>query len=113
MKKVSPAIVIVLSLITFSIYGFFWMVFRKREMNNQGANIPTGWLLFVPIVNLWWMWKWSGGVEHVTRGKMSQVIAFIVLWLLGGLLGIGYAILQAEFNKLADQGQLPNARAMG
>lgn len=110
MKKVSPVMVIVFSIITLGIYGLFWAINRKTEMNSQGANIPTAWLLLVPIVSIWWMWKFSGGVEHVTRGKTSQVIAFILVAVLGF---IGMAIIQDAFNKVADQGALPNARAMG
>ncbi|HVK77049.1 MAG TPA: DUF4234 domain-containing protein [Kofleriaceae bacterium] len=102
--------VFVLTLITFGIYGLIWMVKTKNEMNAQGANIPTAWLIIVPVVQYWWMWKYAGGVEHVTRGKTSQVIAFILIFILGM---IGMAILQDAFNKVADQGQLPNARAMG
>lgn len=110
MTKRSVAMVIVLSIITFGIYAIVWLVKTKNEMNSQGANIPTGWLLIVPIVSIWWMWKYSGGVEHVTRGKTSQVIAFVLMFVLGV---IGMAIIQDAFNKVADQGQLPNARAMG
>jgi hypothetical protein len=102
--------VIVLSIITFGIYALVWMVKTKNEMNTQGANIPTAWLLIVPIVSIWWMWKYAGGVEHVTRGKFSQVISFILLWLLSL---IGMAIIQDAFNKSASAGGLPNARAMG
>lgn len=109
MKNRSVVMVIVLSIITFGIYALVWMVKTKNEMNTQGANIPTAWLLIVPIVSIWWMWKYSGGVEHVTRGKFSQVIAFILMFVLGV---IGMAIIQDAFNKSA-AGGLPNARAMG
>jgi hypothetical protein len=110
MQKRSVAMVVILSIITFGIYALVWMVKTKNEMNTQGANIPTAWLIIVPVVSIWWMWKYAGGVEHVTRGKSSQVIAFILMFVLGV---IGMAIIQDAFNKVADQGQLPNARAMG
>ncbi len=110
MTKRSVAMVVILSIITFGIYALVWMVKTKNEMNSQGANIPTAWLLIVPVISIWWMWKYAGGVEHVTRGKSSQVIAFILMFVLGV---IGMAIIQDAFNKVADQGQLPNARAMG
>jgi hypothetical protein len=110
MTKRSVVAVILLSMVTFGIYGLIWVVKTKNEMNSQGASIPTAWLLLVPLVNYWWMWKYAGGVEHVTRGKTSQVIAFILMFVLSV---IGYGIIQDAFNKVADQGQLPNARAMG
>jgi hypothetical protein len=109
MNRRSVVAVLLLPLITFGIYGLVWFVKTKNEMKNQGADIPTAWLLIVPLANIWWMWKYSGGVEKVTGAKTSQAIAFILLFLLGS---IGAAILQDSYNKLADQAQLP-ARAAG
>jgi hypothetical protein len=110
MNKRSVAAVIILTLITFNIYGLIWFVKTKGEMVQHGADIPTAWLLIVPIANIYWMWKWSGGVEHVTRGKGSQAVAFLLVFLLGF---IGMAIVQSWFNSAIDQGmpgQMPQAR---
>jgi hypothetical protein len=105
MKNRSVAMVVILSLLTFGIYSIIWHVKTKNEMNALGADIPTAWLLIVPIANIYWMWKWCGGVEKVTNGKLSQVVAFLVAWLLWV---IGYAIIQDSFNKVATA--LPQAR---
>jgi hypothetical protein len=68
-------------------------------MNKLGTSIPTAWIWLIPIVGqIWWYWKYSEGVEHVTGGKMSGVLAFILLWLLGA---IGQAIIQDSFNKIS------------
>jgi hypothetical protein len=109
MNKRSVVAVILLTLVTFGIYGIVWFVKTKGEMVRQGADIPTAWLLIVPIANLYWQWKWSGGVEHVTRGKQSQAVTFILIFLLGI---IGMAIVQSSLNKAVDEGagQLPQAR---
>ena len=45
------------------------------------------------------MWKHSEGVEHVTGGKMSTVIAFLLQFLLGV---IGTMVIQNEFNKIGE-----------
>jgi len=110
MNKRSVVAVILLSIVTFGIYAIVWFVKTKNEMVERGADIPTAWLMIVPIASIWWMWKWAGGVEHVTRGKTQQVIAFILVWLLGL---IGMAIVQSSFNKAIDEGlagQMPQAR---
>ena len=109
MQKRSPLAVFFLSLITFGIYAIVWQVKTKGELNRLGAQIPTAWLLIVPFVNWYWLWKYSEGVEHVTGGKMSGVMAFVLLFLLGF---IGMAILQNEFNKLGD-GQSPQLATAG
>ena len=89
------------------IYAIVWFVKTKNEMVQQGADIPTAWLLIVPIASIYWMWKWAGGVEHVTRSKFSQAIAFILVFLLGI---IGMAIVQDALNKASGQAQMPQAR---
>jgi hypothetical protein len=98
MKYRSPIAVFLLPFITFGIYSLVWMVKTKGEMNSKGANIPTAWCIIVPLVNIWWMWKYSEGVEKVTKEKMSSVIAFILLLVLGN---IGEAVIQDSFNKNA------------
>jgi len=98
MKKRSPITVLILSFVTFGIYGIYWMVVTKNEMKARGADIPTAWLIIVPFVSLWWEWKWSQGVEKVTNGGMSAAISFLLLFALGM---IGGAIIQSELNKVA------------
>ncbi len=101
MKNRSPIAVFFLVIITIGIYGIVWSVKTKNEMNKLGAEIPTAWLMIVPIVNIWWLYKYSEGAEKVTGGKMSAILAFILLWILGL---IGMAILQNEFNKVGAGG---------
>ncbi len=108
MKQRSVAAVIILTFITFGIYALVWLIRTRDEMVNQGADIPTAWLLIVPIANIYWYWKWCGGVEKVTNGKQTQTIALILMLLLSI---IGMAIIQDSFNKAEPQpGQLPQAR---
>jgi len=110
MKKRSVVGVILLTLVTFGIYHIYWSVATKDEMVELGAEIPTGWLLIVPIANLYWVWKWCVGVEHVSRGKMSAAVGMLLMVLLGV---IGTAIMQSTFNQIADErarGSLPQAR---
>lgn len=100
MPERSVAFVIVVSLITCGIYSLIWFVKTKREMVDMGADIPTAWLIIVPFANIYWMWKWSGGVDLVTeqlpRGRMTQPIAFLLILVLDI---IGIAIIQDAFNK--------------
>jgi hypothetical protein len=97
MKKRNPAAVFFLPLITFGIYGIVWSVKTKNEMKRLGADIPTAWLIIIPLVNYYWYWKYAQGVEKVTNGQMSAALAFVLLILLGL---IGMAIVQSEFNKV-------------
>ena len=98
MKRRNPGLVFFLPIITFGIYALVWYVRSKREMNTKGAQIPTAWLIIVPIVEWWWLWKFSQGVEMVTNKEMSAVAAFLLLFFLGS---IGMAIVQSSLNKVA------------
>ena len=105
MNKRSVAAVVILTIITLGIYGLVWFVKTKNEMVEQGADVPTAWLLIIPIAGIYWHWKWAGGVEHVTRGKQSQAVVFILIILLNI---IGMAVVQDMLNKAPSA--LPQAR---
>jgi len=92
-----PLLVIILTLITCGIYAIYWIVVTKIEMNQRGADIPTAWLMIIPIVNIYWLWRWSEGVEKVTGGRLTAVPALLLIWLTGV---IGMAIIQSYFNKV-------------
>jgi hypothetical protein len=98
MTNRSPFGVFILAIITLGIYGIVWYVKTKGEMNARGADIPTAWLMIVPIVNFFWLWKWSQGVEKVTGGSTGAGTAFILMFLLGA---IGAAVIQGKFNQVS------------
>lgn len=100
MKKRSPIAVFVLFFITFGIHSLIWYISTGREMRKLGASIPTAWLIVIPFVGLYHWVKWCAGVAHVTRNRMSGVVAFLLTFFLGP---IGYAMIQAEFNSVLDE----------
>ena len=97
MTKKSPVAVLLLPFVTFGIYAIVWIVKAKGEMVAKGADIPTSWLLIIPFVNIWYLWKWSKGVEKVTNKGMGAAAAFLLMLFLGP---IGYMIIQSSFNKV-------------
>lgn len=95
----NPLLVVLLTFITLGIYGIVWYVITKNEMNQSAdAQIPTAWLLIVPFVNLYWIWRFASGVEKTTNGDMSGGLAFVLLLLLGI---IGMPVVQLSLNKVA------------
>ena len=97
MTKRSPAAVFFLPIITCGIYAFVWYVKTKDEMNAKGAAIPTAWLLIVPFVNLYWLWKFCEGVDKVSNKAMSDAVAFLLILFLGS---IGMAVVQSKLNSI-------------
>ena len=93
-----PIMVLILGLITFGIYGLYWYAMTKLELNQSGAQIPTAWLIIIPIINIYWEWKFCEGVEQVTNKRMSAVVAFLLMFFIGI---IGAAVIQDTLNKFA------------
>jgi len=93
----SPVKVLLLSIVTLGIYAIIWLARTRGEMVARGAGIPTTWLIIIPLVNIWYYWQWSAGVEHVTGGKVSTPVMFLLMWLIS-FVGIPYA--QSVFNKV-------------
>ena len=98
MTRRSPIAVFLLPFVTFGFYALFWFVRTKTEMNSRGAKIPTAWLLLIPIVDIYWLFKFSQGVDHVTGGRMSAAAAFLLSLFLST---IGYAVIQSSLNSVA------------
>ncbi|HWY79182.1 MAG TPA: DUF4234 domain-containing protein [Candidatus Sulfotelmatobacter sp.] len=99
MKKRSPAVVFLVPFVTFGFYSWYWLIATKNDMNKLGEQIPTAWIWLIPFIGgVWWYWKYSEGVEHITKEKLNGVLAFILLVLLGN---IGHAIIQDYFNRVA------------
>ncbi len=91
-------LVYLFTILTFGIYGIYWEVSTKNEMNRLGAEIPTGWLLIIPIANLYWAYKYCEGFSHKVKKDNNAVlwfIAYVLVWI------VMPAIVQSELNKLA------------
>ncbi len=95
----SPVMLVILTIVTFGLYGLYWEIVTKGELNDSGADIPTAWLIIIPIANILWMWKFCEGVEQVSGGKMNGAMAFLLIFFLSI---IGGAIIQDTLNKVAE-----------
>jgi hypothetical protein len=93
-------LVYLFSIITFGIYGLYWFVSTKNEMNSLGAKIPTGWLIIVPIANLYWVYKYCEGFAQEVKKDNNTILWFILYILIGVIMP---AIVQSELNKIAQK----------
>ena len=100
MFEKSPITVLLLMFVTVGIYGLVWLYQCTEEMKSRGADIPSFFFILIPILNLYFIWKFYGGVEHVTKGEVSAVTVFI-LSLLGPLGLVSFWMVQSGFNKVA------------
>ena len=94
----NPWLWLVHSFVTFGIGYLYWIIKTKTEINNLGAKIPTAWLLIIPIVNLYWMYKYAEGFVGFVKKGESAILWFILFALFGP---IALLLVQMELNKKA------------
>jgi len=93
----SILMVYLLSILTFGIYYLYWAVQTKEEMNSLGANIPTGWLLIIPIANLYWWYKYCDAFAKFVSKDNNGVMYFIIFIILPIIIP---AIVQSGLNEI-------------
>jgi len=101
--KRNPILVIIFSVITFGIYAYYWLYKTKEEINSLGANIPTFWLIIIPFINLYWIYKYCEGFSNYVKKDNNPILWFIV-YILVPIIAI--AIFQSELNELAEKEEM-------
>jgi hypothetical protein len=96
-KERNPLMVIILMMCTFGIYGLYWIFVTSKELVEEGAELPPLWYIIIPILNLYYMYKyleeWHKLVKYEQDFMMVVVIAIVfspivIYW------------VQTELNKL-------------
>jgi hypothetical protein len=101
-KQKNVFLVYLFMVITFGIYSLVWYVKSKRDMNALGAQIPTSWLMVIPVVGIFWFYKYCEGYGDHVKKNGSGLTLFAITFLLGGL--VTPFIVQSELNKHANEG---------
>ncbi len=82
MKKRNPFVVALLGLVTLGIYTIVWYVKTKGELVERGGEIPTAWLMIVPIANIYWLYQYFRAAEKVTAGRVKGLAFFMIIMIL-------------------------------
>jgi hypothetical protein len=68
-------------------------------MNGLGAQIPTGWLIIIPFVNIYWTYKYCEGFSKFVMKDDSPVLWFLVYLIIGIVMP---GIVQYHLNEMAN-----------
>ncbi len=99
-KKRNIFLIYILSILTLGIYFIYWLVSTKNEINKSEAKIPTAWLLILPIINLYWLYKYCNGFAKLKKSNITISLFLLSIISLGILMPI---IIQLGLNKLSKQ----------
>ena len=101
-KKRNPIFVIVASFLTLFIYALYWFYATREELNELtgGKTSAVLWTigLFVPLVNIYVLWKYCEDVETASKKARDKVLLFLA-WIV--FVPIAQYLVQEELNKLA------------
>jgi hypothetical protein len=103
-KHRNPVAVLILTAITFGIYGLYWTVKTKGEINSLGGKIPTAWLLIIPIANIYFLYRYAEYFSMYIKKDNGTILWFLLFMVIAP---VGMILAQIELNKLALSGGTP------
>lgn len=90
-----------LTIITFGIYQIYWYFITKTEMNvinGKSVKVPFFLWFFIPVINIWWFWRFAKAIEKITRGSVSRWSAFLGPIFLSALAGFLLVYVFGPYN---------------
>ncbi len=100
-KHRSLLAITLLTLLTFGVYHIYWYFITKTEMNvinGKDKKVPFFLWFFIPVVNIWWFWRFAGAIEKTTKGNVSRITAFMAPLILGYLGSLFVAIIYQPYS---------------
>jgi len=104
-EKHSLIALILLTFFTLGIYYFIWLYNTKEDINGIGGKIPTFFLYFIPLVNIYFLYCFAH--EFVRYVRKEQDTTMLLLYFICSFMPfIFMLVVQYQINKRIDQGQL-------
>ena len=97
-KQRNVFLVYLFGILTFGLYFWYWAVSTKNDINSVGGDIPTAWLLIIPIANIYWVYRYCESFANNIKKDNNHILWFILYILIYPIMP---AIVQTELNKFA------------
>lgn len=85
----NPLFVFTASLLSLGLYTVYWHFQMRHEIRSFGGEVPSPWIQFVPVVNLWFFYRFiDAAVQSLPRMQHSwlHVVFHVVFpWFSAGL----------------------------
>jgi hypothetical protein len=104
-KERSLLAIYLLGFFTFGLYFLYWDVSTKVEINELGGDIPTAFLIIIPIANLYWLYRYCEDFAKYVKKDDNAILYFVLFVFLPIIMPI---IVQDELNKLAKGNLIEN-----
>ena len=94
-----------LGFFTFGLYFIYWDVSTKVEINRLGGEIPTAFLIIIPIANIYWLYRYCEDFAKYVKKDDNAILYLILFIVLPIIMPI---IVQPELNNLASDKMIEN-----
>ncbi len=104
MKYRSLLSILLLNIITLGLYQIYWYFITKTEMNTlnkRELKVPFFLWFFIPIINIWWFWRWAKAIEATTKGLIGRWAAFLAPFVIALAVSVFFGIT-GPFNIYTD-----------
>ncbi len=94
-KHRSLIVVFLLNCITLTLYQIYWFFITKTEMNVVNAKqdkVPFFLWFFVPIINIWWFYRFCKAMSIVTKGMLNKWLAFFAPFIISAMVGVVFGL---------------------
>ena len=109
------AVCVILSLVTFGIYGIYWFVCIHNDTKTVAGDttdVSAGVAFLLTLVTcgiygIYWMYKRGKFIEQAYKNRGLQSSDNSVIYLILAIVGlsiVAYILIQLELNKLAEMG---------
>jgi hypothetical protein len=88
-----------LLIITLGFYFIYWAVVTKRALRCRGADMPTAWLLIIPLVHFYFWFRFAKAFTAIIKHGNDYIGYFLLMALLPH---VGMFVIQHELNQIAD-----------
>ena len=97
-KQRDPIMVLVYTFLTCGLYMLYWLYETSKELTELGAELPTIWFIFIPIVNYYYLYKYLEEWYRIVKYKDQEFMMILILGIVFSPIVIYW--VQIELNKL-------------
>ncbi len=91
-----------LTFCTFGLYDLYYLIVTSKELNKVGGHVSSAWLLLVPVLNLYFVYRYAQSYAAIVKKDHSAsetilycliILSPIIVVLLAQLIGLGSGLL--------------------
>jgi len=97
-KQRDPIMVIVYTMLTCGLYYLYWLYETSKELTELGAELPTIWFIFIPIIQYYYLYKYLEEWHRIVKYEQDFMMVLIIGYIFSPI--VMYWV-QEELNKLA------------